>query len=155
MQGISWHIDALPMCEECPPCWNGDVELKGTMRWIYFIMNKAFVWGAHILNWCPESKSSFELSGQRHHRTDALLHIHLVSHTGGPPHLSFWLSSVSSEDWTIGQLKTFMQNRRTAIVPTCSLGSLSLQRAEMPLQIKTTDYIKNNIKLQLKDRKRL
>lgn len=30
------------------------LQLKGTMCYIYYIMNKAFVWAAHILNSGPE-----------------------------------------------------------------------------------------------------
>lgn len=81
----------------CPRGWNGGAQLKGTIYWIYFIMNKAFVWGAPMLNRGPESRARFELSGQRHHRIHAPFHIHLVPQTGGPSHLSFWLSSVSSK----------------------------------------------------------
>lgn len=148
-----------------PVCWNGGVQLKGTMWWIYFIMNKAFVWGAHILNGGPESRSSFELSGQRHHRTDALFHIHLVPHTGGPSHLSFWLSSdfFKGLAGTIGHLEAFMW-RKTNVVFLFLLLTLGeeLHRGEgfhllpwLPAtvknnnfvvvhQIKTTDYIKKN-----------
>lgn len=96
-----------------PVCWNS-VQLKGTMCWIYFNMNKAFVWGAHILNRGPESRSSFELSGQRHHRTDALFRIHLVPHTEGP--VTFVLLIVlhffKGLAATIGQLEAFICKKK-------------------------------------------
>lgn len=80
---------------------------------VYFIMNKAFVWGARTLNGGPESRSSFELPGQRLHRTDAPFRIHLVPHTGCPSHLSFWLSSISFKGLagTIGHLEAFMSRK--------------------------------------------
>lgn len=90
-------------------------QLKGTMWWIYFIMNKAFVWAAHILNSSPESSmSSFELSGQRHHRTDALFsHSSCTSHQRPVTFvLLIVLHFFKGLAGTIGHLQAFMLRKK-------------------------------------------
>lgn len=64
------------------PCSSLDrVQLKGTMWWIYYIMNKAFVWAAHILNSGPESStSSFELRSKTSQNWRGVSHSSCTSH---------------------------------------------------------------------------
>lgn len=47
--------------------------------------------------WCSDTTEQllFELPGQRHHRSEALVHTQCVPHTRGWSHLSFWLCSAS------------------------------------------------------------
>ena len=137
------HIDSLSGAWKCPPCWSG-VQLKGTMWWIYFIMNKAFVWGARILNGGPESRVRlWTIRSKTSQNWRAVSHSSCTSHRRPVTFvLLIVLHFFKGLAGTIGHLEAFMWRKTNVLILALNFRGRTTQGWRLPLVCRTPCYSK-------------